>query len=691
MGEENLKYTLRLMKPYLIALPMVALLSACSADKPTPAAATPKPTFGTFGIDTAQMDATVKPGDDFYKYVNGKWLATFKIPADKPSYGVFDALTEKSENDVHALLEDLSKTPPAAGSVQRKVVDLYNSWMAEAALETRGTEPLKADIAAINGAKTKADIVKLMGNIDYGGPIGMYIFPDPADPTKYTVGVTQSGLGMPNRDYYLNQGTKFDSYRSAYKTYVTKILELTGDTAPAASADAIIALETKLAKVHWEPERQRDVKATNNPVDRAGLKKMVPAVDWDSMLPVASLGDVQHFVVNETTALKDGAKLLDTEPVDTWKKYLIFHLASDYAAYLPKTFDDASFDFFSKALRGVEVKRDRWKRGVRLLDAQIGEGLGETYVAKYFPPENKTKMDQLVANLRTAMGERLKTLAWMDDATRAEAQKKLATFEPRIGYPSKWRDYSALSVDAGKLFENVRSARKFDWNRQVARLNQPVDRTEWGMNPQTVNAYYNPLMNQITFPAAILQPPFFDPNADPAVNYGAIGAVIGHEMGHGFDDQGREFDQTGKIRNWWTPDTNQKFVAQTKRLGALYNAFCPLEGLCVKGDLTMGENIGDLGGLEMAYTAYKLSLKGQEAPVIDGFTGDQRFFMSHAQIWRGMQREDALRNQILTNPHAPFAARGSIPERNMDAWYTAFGVKEGDKLFIKPEERVKIW
>jgi len=304
------------------------------------------------------MDATVKPGDDFYKYVNGKWLATFKIPADKPSYGVFDALTEKSENDVHALLEDLSKTPPAAGSVQRKVVDLYNSWMAEAALETRGTEPLKADIAAINGAKTKADIVKLMGNIDYGGPIGIYILPNPADPTKYTVGVTQSGLGMPNRDYYLNKGDKFDSYRNAYKTYVTKILELTGDSAPAASADAIIALETKLATVHWAPERQRDVKATNNPVDRPGLKKMVPAVDWDSMLPVASLGDVQHFVVNETTALKDGAKLLDTEPVDTWKKYLIFHLASDYAAYLPKTFDDASFDFFSKSLRGIEVKRD---------------------------------------------------------------------------------------------------------------------------------------------------------------------------------------------------------------------------------------------------------------------------------------------------------------------------------------------
>lgn len=679
------------MKPQVIALSMVALLSACSAEKTTPAAAAPKPAFGTFGIDTAQMDPSVKPGEDFYKYVNGKWLSTFKMPADKARYGVFDALSDKSESDVRTLLEELSKAPPAANSVQRKVVDFYNSWMGEAAIESRGIEPLKGDIDAINAAKTKADIIKLIGNIDYAGPIGMYIFPDPADPTKYTVGVTQAGLGMPNRDYYLNKGDRFDAYRTAYKTYVTKIFELVGDTTAAASADAVIALETKLATVHWPPERQRDVQATNNPVDRAELKKMIPAVDWDAMLPVGGLGGVQHFVINETTALRDGAKLLDNAPVATWKKYLVFHLASDYASYLPKAFDEASFNFFSKSLRGTEVQRDRWKRGVALLDEQIGEGVGELYVAKYFPPENKAKMDQLVANLRTAMGERLKTLSWMDEKTRAEAQKKLSTFDPRIGYPSKWRDYSALSIDGGKLFENVRNGRKFDWNRRVARLNQPVDRTEWGMNPQEVNAYYNPLMNQITFPAAILQPPFFDPNADPAVNYGAIGAVIGHEMGHGFDDQGREFDETGKIRNWWTPETNKKFLDQTKRLSAQYKAFCPLEGVCVNGDLTMGENIGDLGGLEMAYTAYKLSLNGKEAPVIDGFTGDQRFFMAHTQVWRGIQRDDSLRNQVLTNPHAPNPARGSIPERNMDAWYAAFGVKEGDKAFIKPEDRVRIW
>ena len=670
---------------------LFVLLSGCASEKPAPPTAAAKAAFGMFGVDTAQMDSSVKPGDDFFKYVNGKWLSTFKIPADKASYGVFDALLDKSESDVHALLDELAKTQPAPGSVQKKVVDFYNSWMDQSAIEKRGVEPLKADLDAIGKAKTKADIVKLMGNFDYSGPAGLYIFPDPADPTKYTVGVTQSGLGMPNRDYYLNKGEHFDTYRSAYKTYVTKIFELAGDGNPSASADAVIALETKLATVQWEPERQRDVKATNNPVDRAGLKKMIPAIDWDSVLEVAGLSNVQHFVVNETAALRDGAKLLDTQPVDTWKKYLVFHIASDYASYLPKAFDEASFDFYQKALAGIEAQRDRWKRGVNLLNSQIGEAVGELYVAKYFPPENKAKMDQLVANLRTAMGERLKTLSWMDEKTRAEAEKKLTTFDPRIGYPVKWRDYSALTIEPGKIFEDVRNARKFEWNRQVARLNQPVDRTEWGMTPQTVNAYYDPSMNQITFPAAILQPPFFDPNADPAVNYGAIGAVIGHEMGHGFDDQGREYDETGKIRNWWTPETNKKFLAQTERFAAQYNAFCPLEGVCVNGKLTMGENIGDLGGLEMAYKAYKLSLNGKEAPVIDGFTGDQRFFMAHAQVWRGIERNDALRNLVLTNPHSPEAARGSIPERNMDSWYAAFNVKNGDKLFIKPEDRVKIW
>src|SRR5690349_3234010 len=533
--------------------------------------------------------------------------------------------------------------------------------------------------------------MKLVGSLDYTAPFGAFVEADTADPTRYTVWVTQTGLGMPNRDYYLNKGPKFDAYRAAYLAYVTKVFELIADPEPAAAAKRVIALENKIAKVAWPEERRRNVSETNNPMDLVALKKYVPAVDWDVVLTGVDLGGARNFIVNETTAIRDGAKLLTSEPIEDWKAYMTFHFIDDYSTALPKAFDDAQFEFHSKALRGVQEQRDRWKRGITLIDDALGEGLGQIYVRKHFVPETKAKMDDLVANLLAATRQRLTQLTWMDDATRAEALKKLDTFEPRIGYPDKWRDYSALTVERGKHFENYRNARVFEWERRVKRLNEPVDRSEWDMTPQTMDAYYNPLKNQITFPAGILQPPMFDPNADPAVNYGAIGAVIGHEIGHGFDDQGREFDGSGKVRNWWTPETNAKFVEQTKNLSKLYHTFCPLEGACVNGELTMGENIGDLGGLEMALTAYHLSLKGKPAPVIDGFTGDQRFFLSFAQVWRGKMRDDAVRGMMLTNPHSPSMARGSYPERNIDAWYTAFDVKEGDKMYLKPEERVHIW
>ena len=677
--------------PIAVITFLVVFLTACSPKLPTHPAETQKAAIGNFGIDLTAMDRSMRPGDDFFKFVNGAWLATFKMPADKTRYGAFDELRDKSEIDVHGLLEELTRTQPAAGSVQQKVLDLYSSWMDEAGIETRGLEPLQAYFAAIGAAKTKADIVQLMSDNDYASPISLFIDPDPADTTRYVVNVGQGGLGMPDRDFYLDNSERFERYRAAYKIYVRRIFELIGDPNPGTSADTVIALETKLATTHWERAKRRDVLATNNPMDIAELKNTIGAIDWDALLPAAGLGAVQHVVVREKSALQSGTALLDAEPVDAWKKYLAFHIASDNAGSLPKAFDEANFNFYRKGLNGQEVERDRWKRGVGLLSGLIGEGVGQLYVAKFFPAGSKAQMDALVANLNKAMGERLKTLSWMDDATQAGALKKLATFEPRVGFPAKWRDYSAYAVEPGKLFENVRAGRKFEWNRQVARLGQTVDRAEWEMNPQTVNAYYNPLMNQITFPAAILQPPFFDPNADPAVNYGAIGAVIGHEMGHGFDDQGAEFDETGKIRNWWTAETKAKFKAATTKLGAEYAAFCPLPDQCINGALTMGENIGDLGGLEMAYTAYQISLGGKAAPVIDGFTGDQRFFMSHAQVWRGMSRDDAQVNQLRTDPHSPAAARGSIPERNIDAWYAAFGVAETDKAYVKPEDRVHIW
>ena len=679
---------------YLTGILAAALVAAC-AKQPEKAAPPPppppKPAIGSFGVDLAGMDKSVKPGDDFYRYVNGKWLDTAQIPADKSYYGSLTVVFEKTEADLHAIVDELAAGKHEAGSVDQKVADLYSSWMDEAGIEARGLEPLKPFLATIAAAKNKADLMKLVGTVDYQAPFDLTVEADTADPTRYVVWVGQSGLGMPNRDYYLTKGAKFDAYRAAYLTYVTKLFELIGDAKPADSAKRVIALENKIAQVAWPDERRRNVKDINNPMDLAGLKKYVPGVDWDGVLAGVDLGAAKNFIVNETTAIRDGAKLLDTQPLDDWKAYMTFHFVDSCSTSLPKAFDEAQFAFHAKALRGIETQRERWKRGMTLIDDSIGEGLGQIYVRKHFVPETKAKMDAIVANLLAAMKQRLEQSSWMDDATRAAALKKLAAFEPRIGYPDKWRDYSAMVIEPGKLFENSRNARVFEWERRAKRLMEPVDRSEWDMTPQTIDAYYNPLKNQITFPAGILQPPTFDPNADPAVNYGAIGAVIGHEIGHGFDDQGREFDGSGKVDNWWTKETNDKFVAATKTLAAQYHAFCPLEGACVNGELTMGENIGDVGGLQMAYTAYHLSLNGQPAPVIDGYTGDQRFFLSFAQVWRGKMRDDALRQLMLTNPHSPAGARGTNPERNMDAWYAAFDVKEGDKLYLKPEERVHIW
>ncbi|HKU17625.1 MAG TPA: M13 family metallopeptidase [Steroidobacteraceae bacterium] len=677
----------------LAGLTGIVLLTACSKEQaPAPAAPPPpKAAYGSFGVDLAQMDTSVKPGDDFYRYVNGKWLDSFAIPADRASYGTGTVVFEKTEADLHAILDELAATRPAAGSVEQKVADMYAGWMDEAAIEARGLEPLQPFLAQIDAMKNRTDLMRLVGSVDFQAPFGLSINPDTVDPTRYTVWVGQTGLGMPNRDYYLKKGEKFDAYRAAYSTYVTKIFELLGARDPAGSAKQVIGIENRIAAVAWAPERQRKVSEVINPMDLAGLSKLVPNVDWQLVLAGVGLGDTQNFIVNETTAIRDGAKLLDSEPLAAWKSYMTFHFVNSYASDLPKAFDAAQFEFNSKALRGVEKQRDRWKRGLTLVDGAVGEGLGQIYVRKHFPPETKAKMDQLVANLRAAFKQRLATLAWMDEPTRAEALKKLDAFEPRIGYPDKWRDYSALSVERGKHFENSRNARVFDWQRRVKRIHEPVDRGEWFMTPQTVDAYYDSLKNQITFPAGILQPPFFDPNADAAVNYGAIGAIIGHEIGHGFDDQGREFDGSGKVRNWWSKDTNARFVEATRRLGAQYAAYCPLEGACINGELTMGENIGDVGGLEMAYTAYQLSLDGKEAPAIDGFSGDQRFFLSFAQAWRGKTRDDALRAQMLTDPHSPRTARGTFPERNMDAWYTAFSVQPAEKLYLEPKDRVHIW
>ncbi|MFZ4684810.1 MAG: M13 family metallopeptidase [Hyphomonadaceae bacterium] len=677
----------------LIAASAAALLAACSNETaPATVAAEPaKAVLGEWGVDLSNRDEAVKPGDDFFRYAIGKWLATFTLPEDKARYGAFDELAVKSENDVKTIIDGFAASPPAPGSNVAKAADFYASWMDEATIEARGTEPLKPYLDEINGITDKAGLLKVIAKVGYASPFGVGIEADVADPTRYAVWAAQGGLGMPDRDYYLEKSEKYDGYRAAYKTYVTKMFELLGDPAPAASAETVIKFETEIAKGHWTQEALRVPDKAFKGMSVADFKKLAPNFDLEQFAKDAGIPAVTSVVAYGDTSVTAGAKLVDSQPIAAWKKYLTFHMASDNAAFLPKAFDDASFEFFSKTLRGVPAKRDRWKRGVTLLDGNMGEALGEAYAAKFFPPESKAKMDELVANLNAALKGRIEKLAWMDEPTRAEALKKLANFEPRIGYPNKWRDYSAMQIDKTRLFENIFAARQFEWNRQVARLGGPVDREEWGMNAQTVNAYYNPLMNQITFPAGILQPPFFDANADPAVNYGAIGGVIGHEIGHGFDDQGSAFDANGVQRDWWTADTKAKFLTKTAALNAQYDKYCPLPDACISGALTTGENIGDLGGLIMAYTAYKQSLGGKEAPVLDGLTGDQRFFLAWAQVWRAMSREDNMRNMLATDPHSPpeFRVNGVVP--NIDAWYTAFNIQPTDKMYIPPEKRVRIW
>lgn len=662
-------------------------LAGCSS-----APEAPKTRIGTWGFDLTTMDTSIKPGDNFFRYANGKWLDTYEIPADKSRYGAFTELADQAETDVRAIIEELAAGNPTAGSVEQKVGDFYKSWMDEEKIAALGIEPLQAPLAEIDAVASHDDLMRQFGASNRAAPLGFSLEADPADTTRYIIFVGQSGLGLPNRDYYLRDDETFVGYRAAYRSYIAKLFELAGIAEGEAKADAIIALETKLAQVHWTPERSRDIEQIYNPMSLDDAKKLAPGFGWDLILNEAGLGGLSTVVVEQTTAITASGDLTKSIPLDTWKDYLKFHFISDAASYLTKDFDDASFEMFGKTLSGTQEQRERWKRGVQLLNGTMGEAVGQVYVDRHFPPEARQQTEELVDNLSAAMEERLHTLEWMDDATREQALVKLSTFDPRVGYPSKWTEYSPLEIKPDDLLGNVLRARDFAWQEDVRRLAEPVDRELWGMNPQTVNAYYNPLLNQITFPAAILQAPFFDPAADPAINYGAIGGVIGHEIGHGFDDQGRKFDEKGLIRDWWTETANTRFSERSARLGSQYDAFEPIEGMKISGQLTMGENIGDLGGLQMAYAAYQRYVAEHGEPaVIDGFTGDQRFFLAWAQVWRGKTRDDEARRRLVSDPHSPPQERVNGVVRNLDAWYEAFGVTEGDALYLPPDQRVRIW
>jgi putative endopeptidase len=669
------------------------LLAASATLIITPASATgDKPAFAPWGVDLSAIDSGIKPGDDFFDYVNGAWAKRTEIAPDRTFVGIDSVLNDQLDKDVRAIVEDTAKNPGGYGQIGQQVGDFYASWMDEAGIAAKGTAPLKPYLDRIAAVKDKGDLVDLFATIGYQSPVSVLIYPDLSQPTQYAVYAAQSGLGMPNRDYYLLQGAKYDAYRAAYRAYVTRIQELAGIADAGAKADRIIALETAIAKVHWTPEQSRDVDKIYNPMARAKLNAFAPEFQWDRALAKAGLGDVKTVVVTETTAIQAIGKLLDSVPLSTWKDYLAYHFISDHASFLPKAFDDASFDFYSKTLRDVPSQRDRWKRGVSLVNGALGEAVGQIYVQRHYPPESDRQMGELIANIRAALQEKIETNTWMDQPTKKEALAKLAAFDPRTGHPKKYIDYSTLKVDRSDLLGNVMRSGQFEWDLLLTRMKKPVDRSLWDMTPQTNNAYYDPTQNQITFPAAILQPPYFDPNADPAANYGSIGATIGHEIGHGFDDQGRKFDGSGKLRDWWTAETAKKYEAHAAALVKQYDAYEPVPGVHIKGQLTLGENLGDLGGLEVAYAAYRRYVAQHgEPPVIGGLTGDQRFFIAYGYSWETKQREGALRAQLLTNEHSPAKYRVNGVVRNFDPWYKAFNVQPGDKLYLPPEQRVRVW
>ena len=667
---------------------VLAALPATAADAPDLAKA---PRMGAWGFDLAGRDTAVAPGQDFFKYANGGYLKSLDIPADRSSYGSFDALRELSTNRMRAVLETAAADKAASGDAQR-IGTLYRSFMDEAAADALGARPMAADLARIKAARTRADLARIMGVSQTGfgnAAFGAAMFDDAKDPTRYTVYLFQGGLGLPDRDYYLE--ASFAPQKARYEAYVAQMLTLAGWPEPAANAKAIVALETQIAKVSWAQAERRDPNKTYNPVKTADLDAFAPGFPWKAFLEGAKLGQAQRVVVSENTAFPKIAAIYARTPVKTLKAWAAFGLADQAAPYLSKAFDQASFEFHGKVLTGQTQQRPRWKRGVTLVDNQVGEALGKEYVATYFPPESKARMVALIDDIKTAMKGRIEHLTWMGPETKAKALEKLARFSVMVAYPDSWRDYSALTIKDGDLYGNVERANLFEWTRQLKRLNDPVDRKEWGMTPPTINAYYSPTRNGIVFPAAILQPPFFDPEGDMAVNYGAIGAVIGHEVTHGFDDQGRKSDGDGRLTEWWTPEDARKFEAEAKKLGAQYAALEILPGAHINGDLTMGENIGDLGGVLLALDAYHVSLRGQPAPVIEGLTGDQRVFLGWAQVWRGKNRDDRQRQLLVSDPHSPFVARVDIPLRNVDAFYEAFGIKPGDPMYVAPENRVRIW
>jgi len=647
------------------------------------------------GIDTANMDNSVRPQDNFYLYINGGWLNNHEIPDNKTAIGAFYDLRDKADSDVKVIIEELAATKNlTTGSDEQKVADLFRSYMNTDERNNLGTTPIKIILDAIKSLKNKDDLAGFFGTYSTVGiksPLALYVSIDKKSSENYAVYLWQNGLNLPDKDYYFNEAERFVNLRAGYVAHIEKMLNLAGLPNAKASAKNIMALETKLAAHHWSRVETRDSEKSYNKLATNNLTSLSEQFNWQAFLAAEGVEKQKNIIINQPSFIEGFGKVFAETSLETWQQYLTFNTLNSFASYLTTDIDNENFDFFSKQLNGLKEQRPQWKRSVSVVNSNLGEVIGKVYVTRHFTPAAKARMGELVENLRNAYGESIDDLTWMSEDTKKSAHKKLAAFTSKIGYPDKWEDYSKLTIKSDDLVGNIIRSRKVSSDKQISKLGDPIHKWEWYMTPQTVNAYYNPPANEIVFPAAILQPPFFNMKADDAVNYGAIGAVIGHEMGHGFDDQGSKYDATGNLRNWWTKQDFKEFTARTKALVKQYDGYAVFDDLNVNGKLTLGENIGDLSGVTIAYKAYQASLKGEKAPVIDNLTGDQRFFIGYTQIWRGKIVEKSMRNRVATDPHSPGEFRVLGVLSNIDKFYETIGIKEGDAMYIAPEKRIKIW
>jgi putative endopeptidase len=695
-----------------VVLSACALLVACGSEESSAQSAAPEtqevaatttesaaaagPELGSFGVDLSYQDPSVRAGDDFFRFAHGKWLDSYELPADRSNYGSFSVLSDRSDQRVRTIIDDLTSIEPIAGSMEQKISDYYLSYLDTETLNELGISPLLPGLAALNGIATREELIAGFGRAmidNTATPFSFYVGADRSDPDQHQLVLSVGGLGLPDRDYYLLDTEQYENVRSEYVTHIARILDFANIANSTEKAEAILSLETQIAQHTWPRDQRRNRDLTYNPMSYAEFAEEYPGIDWDAYFAAAGIENLQDLNVTYPSAMSPIIELVNTLPVEDWKSYMAYRFIVDSASVLSEEIDQEAFYFSSTVLSGVPEQRQRWERGVMRVGSlnSLGEAVGQVYVERHFPESAKQQMDDLVENLRSALAESIGEIDWMGSATKEAAIRKLESFRPKIAYPDEWKDLSSIEITRDDLFANAQNVREFNYEDQISRLGQPTNREEWGMTPQTVNAYYNSSFNEIVFPAGILQPPFFDPAADAAVNYGGIGAVIGHEMGHGFDDQGSKSDFAGVQRNWWSDEDRANFDVLTTALAAQYDQFEPVPGYFIDGNFTLGENIGDVGGLSLAYRAYQMSLNGQEAPVIDGYTGDQRFFLAWAQAWQRKYREDALIRRLTSDPHSPAEFRVNGVVRNFAEWYEAFDVTPEDDMYLPPAERIRIW